>query len=313
MKKSFEDLLDPELIPASPEIIASVFDAVDTDMTAARTILNALTQAGQKMLPPFSGTIEKFQAPGLDHDPEIDVITYRQKETEHPDAALIWLHGGGHIMGTAEDSTLLPFAKIATVFSVEYRLSPEHPEPCAVRDACAVIDYIAKNAGDLNVDPAKIIIGGMSAGAGVATGATIMNRDRNGPALKAQFLLSAMLDDRHDKPSAYLDVPRWAWTREISLKAWQLYCNGARPSPYAAPMRAEDLSGLPQAYLSVGSLDIFRDEVISYAQKLLNASVAADMTLFAGAHHGFEVAAPMANVSMRAIANHQSVLRKFCQ
>ena len=313
MKKNFEDLLDPELMPSSPEIMASVFDAIDTDMTAARAILNALTQAGQKMLPPFPGSIVKFQAPGLDRDPDVNVISYRQKVVEHPDAAFIWLHGGGHIMGTADDSTLLPYTKIATVFSVEYRLSPEHPEPCAVRDACAVIDYIAENADNLNIDPAKIIIGGMSAGAGVATGAALMNRDRNGPALKAQFLLSAMLDDRHDKPSAQLDVPRWTWTREVSLKAWQLYSNGETLSPYAVPMRAEDLSGLPQAYLSVGTLDIFRDEVMAYAQKLLNASVAADVALFAGAHHGFEAAAPTASVSMRAIASHQSVLRKYCQ
>lgn len=199
-----------------------------------------------------------FQAPGLDgltltteeiptEDGTVMVNIYRSTQADTVSPGILWIHGGGYIMGTADSESAATFAREmnAVVVSVEYRLAPEHPFPAGVNDSTAALRWMADNAERLGVDPERIVVGGESAGASMAAGVALRNRDEKGPKIALQFLIFPMLDNLHDTPSGSLEgYP--LWDRQTSLNAWDMYLNGApglNASPYAAPTRAKDLSG----------------------------------------------------------------------
>ena len=186
------------------------------------------------------------------------------------------------------------FESNCTVVSVDYRLVPEHPFPAGVEDAYDALLWLGDNAGTLGVDPQRIAVGGVSGGGGLAAGLCLMNRDLGGVDLIFQFLVYPMLDNLHDTPSGRMSgVP--AWNRRTSLKAWEMYLNGTpghAASPYASASRATDLSRLPPTYICVGQYDLFRDGCIIYAQKLMDAGVAAELGVFPHHVHGSEVLLP---------------------
>jgi len=173
-----------------------------------------------------------------------------------------------------------------------------------VEDVCAVIEWVVAQAEKLGIDPGKIIIGGASAGSGLAAGATLMNRERGGPALLYQLLIYPMLDDTHDTPSGHMDISKEFWNRDVSMVAWSMYAEEEGASQYAAPARATDLSGLPPAYIMVGDMDMFRDEDIAYAQRLSAEGIAVDLVVVPGGPHGFDSFSPEAAISKRT-AQHQ--------
>jgi acetyl esterase/lipase len=172
------------------------------------------------------------------------------------------------------------------VASVDYRLAPETPAPGLVNDCYAGLKWLAANARDLGIDAGRIMIGGASAGGGLAAGTALMARDSGGPHLTAQLLVFPMLDHRNETPSSHAILDLRVWNRSANLAAWKAYLGGRAPSAYSSPSIADDLSGLPPAYINVGTFDMFLDEDIAYATALNRAGVGCELHVYPGAFHG---------------------------
>lgn len=229
-------------------------------------------------------------------------------------AAFLYLHGGGMIVGLEETATVYDIAARQYVSQsgvpalvVDYRVAPEHPHPTPVEDCYAALQWLHAHAGELNVDPTRLAVGGDSAGGGLAAGVALLARDRGGPPLALQLLIYPMLDDRTVVPDPQLAPEFLVWNYDDNVTGWGALlggaAGGANVSPYAAPARAVDLAGLPPAYIDVGDLDIFRDEDIDYARRLLAAGVPTELHVFPGCPHGFEVVAGDLPVSRQALDN----------
>ncbi len=245
-------------------------------------------------------------------DGELKVFIYRKTSVDNQ-PALLWVHGGGYILGNAEDERARVIADICdcTVVSVDYRLAPEAPFPAGPNDCYAALEWMHNQAAALGIDRERIVIGGASAGAGMAAGVALMNRDKANYPLKLQLLLYPMLDNLHDTASGqYENHP--VWKQQTSFNAWEMYLDGTPgvdASPYAAAARAKDLSGLPPAYICVGAADLFCDEDIEYARRLDAADVDVELAVFPGVYHAAESFVPSAKVSQRLNASFMSALR----
>jgi acetyl esterase/lipase len=236
-----------------------------------------------------------------------------------PGSAVLYLHGGGMIFGLEHLGRVYDLAVreyVATsgvpMLVVDYRIAPEHPHPTPVEDCYAALRWLADNAATLGVDPARIGVMGDSAGGGLAAGVSLVARDRGGPPVAAQLLIYPMLDDRIHPPDAQL-LPFLTWTYDDNITGWSALLGDSAGSdtvpPYAAPARARDLTGLPDTYIDGGDLDIFRDEDITYAQRLSDAGVPTELHLHPGCPHAFEALARKADVSRRAIGDRVRRLR----
>ena len=251
------------------------------------------------------------------HDGAEILLRWFQKNGSRPGSAALYVHGGGMILGSVDvfDEILRRYVSASGVplLAVNYRLPPEHPYPAPVEDCYAALQWLAERAPELGVNPARIAIMGDSAGGGLAAATALMARDRGGPPLAAQILVYPMLDDRNTKPDPEM-APFVTWSWDDNRMGWGALL-GERAgtdgvSPHAAPARAMDLSRLPPTYLEVGQLDIFRDEGVAYAQRL-QAHVPIELHVHPGVPHGFELCAPDADVSRRAIADRVRVLKSF--
>ncbi|MER7846845.1 alpha/beta hydrolase fold domain-containing protein [Kitasatospora sp. NPDC096077] len=240
---------------------------------------------------------------------DVTLVSARPAGVREPLPVLYYLHGGGMVTGNAWSvlprvlwSWALPLG--LAVVSVEYRLAPGTRFPGAVEDCYAGLDWVAGHAAELGVDARRLVIGGKSAGGGLAAALALLARDRGGPAALGQLLLSPMLDDRGDTFSSRQLAGHDTWDRTSNATAWQAVLGerygAAELSPYAAPARATDLSGLPAAYLDVGSAETFRDEVVGYADTIWRAGGTAELHVWSGACHGFDTLAPDAAVSRDA-------------
>jgi acetyl esterase/lipase len=257
--------------------------------------------------------------PGPAGAPEVSLLICRPTGVTTPLAAVYHTHGGGMIIG--DNRTGLPgvldWAEELrlVVVSVEYRLAPETPHPGPVEDCYAGLVWTAAHASELGIDPDRIVIAGGSAGGGLAAAVALMARDRGGPALAGQMLMCPMLDDRNDTPSARQMAGRGVWDRTANETGWTALlgeaCGGPDVSPYAAPARATDLSGLPPAFIDVGSAETFRDEDVTYASRIWQAGGVAELHVWPGGFHGFEMMAPQAAVSLEAMEAQRSWLRRL--
>lgn len=302
--------LDPELA-AALQTLPPNFGRIDRDNLAkVREVM-----AQQRAAAPVVATnvvVEHKGVPGPESSGgKVPVIVYRRPSTS-PQPALLWVHGGGYILGTAEDERARVIAERldCAVISVDYRLAPEHPFPAGPEDCHAVLLWMAAHAQELNLDSRRMAIGGASAGGGMAAGVALMNRDRQGPELAMQLLLYPMIDNLHATASGrYVNHP--VWNQQTSFNAWEMYLAGVpglAASPYAAASRAEDLSGLPRAYICVGSEDLFRDEDIDYARRLLDADVPCELAVLPGLYHGGDIFVPHARISRHLSASMLSAL-----
>ncbi|MGC5013462.1 alpha/beta hydrolase [Streptosporangium sp. DT93] len=263
-------------------------------------------------------TIEERTVPGPDGAPDVRLRIYRPASPAGTTPALYWIHGGGMIFGQIEmeDPRLSHYVVElgCAVVSVDYRLAPEHPDPAPVEDCYAGLVWVAKNAAELGVDPARVAVGGISAGGGLAAGTALLARDRGGPAVAFQLLICPMLDDRNTTPSSLEFTDAVVWNRAANLLGWKALlgdrAGGEDVSVYAAPARAADLSGLPSAYVDVGELEVFRDECAGYALRLAQAGVSTEFHLYPGAFHGFDGMVPAAEISRRAVAERLVALRR---
>ncbi|MCW2932898.1 MAG: alpha/beta hydrolase [Actinomycetia bacterium] len=244
-------------------------------------------------------TRTEHSIPGLDGDPDVGILFYEPAERATPAPAMVWIHGGGYIIGTAANDDLVGRRMAAqtgcVVASVDYRLAPETPAPGSVHDCYAALRWVHENAGSLGVDTARVAIGGASAGGGLAACLAILARDRGELPVSFQLLIYPMLDDRTAStvdPGPY--VGEFIWSPASNRFGWASLLGrepgGAEVSPYASAARVESVAGLPPAYISVGSLDLFAEEDIEYARRLLRAGIPTELHVYPGGYHGFNMA-----------------------
>ncbi|MDN5914452.1 MAG: alpha/beta hydrolase [Pseudonocardia sp.] len=261
--------------------------------------------------------IEEHTAPGPDGDVPVSVVRPHDQVSGAP--VVYWCHGGGMFMGDRGTGAAQFCDWVSqlgvVVVSVEYRLAPEHPDPAPVEDCYAGLVWTAENAAGFSADASSLVVGGTSAGGGLAAGLALLARDRAGPALAGQLLLCPMLDDRDDTGSAAQFEGVGVWDRVSNRTGWEALLGERRGSadvsPYAAPARARDLSGLPPAYVDVSSTETFRDEDIAYATALWNAGVQAELHVWPGGFHGSDGFVPGAELSRRARAARVAWLRRL--
>ncbi len=247
-------------------------------------------------------------------DPPVKVRLHRPKGARAPLPAIVSLHLGGYVVGTYENEDarhdrLCPRFGYLGV-AVEYRLAPESPYPGALEDAYRALKWVHDNADELGVERDRIGIIGASAGGGLGAVLALYARDKGEVAVAFQQLLYPMLDDRRRTPTSQWDVP--IWSPESNEIGWSSYLGplyGTEEIPiYAAPARATDLSGLPPAYLCVGTLDLFCDEVIDYAQRLNQAGVPVELHVYPGGPHAFDVFGEVVELARRALRDEEEWL-----
>ena len=307
MSNDMMDRLDPELVGPVRMMIKMRGGGLNfDDIPAARAAGEQMMAAMKGQLPVIEGvTAEDRNVPGPDNGPDVALRIYRpDNRTDHL-PAILWIHGGGYILGNIENDDFsarqMSLLAECIIVSVEYRLAPENPYPAPLEDCYAALKWLAKNADELGADPERIAIGGGSAGGGLAAGLALMSRDLGEVDVMFQFLIYPMIDDRNTIPASNTLPDTIFWTRESNRIGWRAYL-GCEPggddiSCYAAASRATDLTGLPPAYIAVGEIDLFAQEDIEYARRLIEAGVCTELHVYPGGCHGFDMMAPDAAIS----------------
>jgi acetyl esterase/lipase len=238
-----------------------------------------------------------------------------------PAPCVYWVHGGGMVMGDRFSNLDIPLEWLdelgAVIVTVDYRLAPEATGTTLVEDCYAGLVWVAEHAADLGIDPARLVVAGTSAGGGLAAGVALLARDRGTPGLAAQVLVCPMLDHRNDTASShqYTEGPA-TWSQAMNAFGWRSVLGEgpeAEVSPYVSPARVGDLSGLPPAYIDVGSAEVFRDEDVSYASRIWAAGGHAELHVWAGGFHGFDALVPGAQVSIAARRTRADWLRRVLE
>ena len=310
---------DPELAAALAVIRAQL---PQIESVESIPVLRAAVAARQLSLEDLTedGTIQLWEVEADGPNGPIPAIVGRPAGVTTAVPVLYWLHGGGMVLGGNRSRDLLFLKQYAVELglafvAIDYRVAPEHPHPEPVEDCYAGLKWTVGHAAEFGIDPERVLVGGASAGGGLAAAVTLLARDRSGPALLGQLLLYPMLDDRNDTPSAYQMAGSGSWDRTANNVGWTALLGDARGgpdvSPYAAPARATDLSGLPPAFLDVGNAETFRDEVIAYATRLSLAGIQTELHMWPGAFHGFDAAAPQAALSRQAAEARVPWLRRM--
>lgn len=240
----------------------------------------------------------------------VDVWLYRPPGATGKGPALLWIHGGGFLIGHPgqDDQLCRRFARRlgVTVASVDYRLAPEHAYPRPVEDCYSALTWLAALP---SVDRDRIAIGGASAGGGLAASLALLVRDRGDLAPAAQLLVYPMLDDRTVNRRELDNPGHRLWNQSSNKFGWAAYLGDADPA-VAVPARREDLAGLPPAWVGVGDLDLFHDEDLAYAERLRAAGVPCDVEVVEGAFHGFDGIVPKASVSQQFFDSQCAMLQR---
>jgi triacylglycerol lipase len=262
--------------------------------------------------------LSRRTAPGPDGAPDVGVLVYRPTGAG-PFPCIFHIHGGGYVIGAVDGQEAQHRGMVArlgcVIVTVDYRLAPETRFPGAIEDCYAALAWTFANAAGLGVDPARIGVMGESAGGGLAAALALLVRDRGEYALAFQHLIYPMLDDRtvtHTDPHPH--TGEFIWTPHNNHFGWAALL-GVEPgsdgvSPYAAAARAEDLTGLPPSFISTGSLDLFLEEDLEYARRLLRAGVATELHVYPGGYHGFDFD-PAASVAQQARRDSFAALHRF--
>lgn len=299
-------LIDPELEPLLQLIPDFKLDL--NNLKDNRDLLAQMVDTMKSQLPEVEGVaIEDHYVSGPMGDPDVKVRVYKPEERTGKLPGLLWIHGGGYVLGSIDqdDITCKHFVEEVEciVVSVEYRLAPEHPYPAPVEDCYAALTWMFDHTDDLGIENSRLSIGGASAGGGLAAGLALLARDRAEVEIIFQLLIYPMIDDCNIE-SASKDLPdTLIWSRHNNLFGWTSYLDGKAGgegvSPYAAAARITDLNNLPSTFIAVGDIDLFVVENIEYAKRLIQAGVPTELHVYPGAFHGFNSFVPSANVSKR--------------
>lgn len=294
-------LVDPELRPL---LAAFPLDASLTSENLAEIrAMIPRPEVGE-----FDVRLDRDGIPGPPGAPDIQAHIYRPLNAQGPLPCIYHMHGGGYVLGTAEnneaDHRSLCDRLGCAIISVDYRLAPENPFPAAIEDCYAGLSWTFRHAKALGIDPARVGVMGESAGGGLAAALALLARDRGEHRLAFQHLIYPMLDDRtcviaDPHPTA----GEFVWHAVNNRFGWSSLL-GCEPgldgvSPYAAAARAVDLSQLPPTFMSIGALDLFLEENLEYARRLTRAGVPIELHVYPGAFHGFD-RAPGAAIAQAA-------------
>jgi len=328
--------MDPELLThlgANPQLLnvppkqdnetveqsRARFGGILSNFINQQTPISPLIIEKRHTIPSFDGTaitVHEFK-------PAKDEVHFVARDDPQP--AFLFFHGGGMIscpVDTVYRPRIAHFALEMGVrtFAVEYRLAPDHPFPTQPEDCYAATQWLLDNAVLLGIDPACIGVAGDSAGGNLAAVMSLMARDRQlSPPLAKQMLIYPMLDDRARErffdPKSARDQSQISFRDDFD-QFWNHYLGQGRRgaedvSPYAAPGRAEDLRGLPSAYVEVGALDPFRDETMEYATRLARSDVEVELHVYAGVSHGFDMAGPKIGITRNAEENRRRAARSI--
>jgi acetyl esterase/lipase len=287
-----------------------------TDPLSARGSMDELLAALNADVDTTGVNIEDRTIPGPAGAPDVPVRIYSPSAPTGLAPGLLDIHGGGFVVGSIDmehaGAARLVRALGIVVVAVEYRLAPENPFPAGLEDCYAALEWMAAESRDLGIDTARLGVYGQSAGGGLAAALSLLARDRGGPSLCFQYLGIPELDDRLETPSMQQFVDTPVWHRPNAVLSWRYYLGpdaDGQISPYAAPARATDLSGLPPAYVSTMEFDPLRDEGILYALRLLQAGVPVELHQYPGTFHGSAMV-PTATISRRHAAETLEVLRR---
>lgn len=272
------------------------------------------------MLPPADeslATLEIHTVPGSAGAPDIDLHVFRPVGVTGVLPCIYHIHGGGYVMGKVSEYDPLVRPLIAdlqcVMVSVEYRLAPETNFPGPIEDCYAGLAWTIANADTLGIDPARLGVMGQSAGGGYAAALALMVRDRGEHTLAFQHLIYPMLDDRTCTAPPHPYAGEFVWTAQSNRFGWSALLGhapgGDDVSPYAAPARATDLGNLPPAYIATGALDLFVDEDIAYATRLIRAGVPVELHVYPGGYHAFDIFAD-GPVSQQARRDSHEALRR---
>ncbi|HEY5820528.1 MAG TPA: alpha/beta hydrolase [Propionibacteriaceae bacterium] len=312
---SRRDLIDAESrvpLDGLMQVLPGGFNAIP-DIVQRRAATDAMLAAIETPENP-NVAVEVLAVPGPDGEPDISVRVYRPVSAGTTLPGIYYIHGGGMVLGTAagEDpnAAMLCEQVGAVVVSVEYRLAPEHPHPAPVEDCYAGLVWAVQNSSALGFDPERLALYGGSAGGGLVIATALLARDRGGPAIRFMMPIYPMIDDRNETASSHEITDVGIWDRAGNIEAWGWYLGGKEADQYAAPTRAEDVSGLPPAFIDVGTMDLFRDEDIAFAQRLMQAGVPTELHINPGSYHASETFAPEAALTKRIWAMRVDALRR---
>jgi acetyl esterase/lipase len=247
-------------------------------------------------------------APGPDGSPEVTLTIVAPSGGVRDAAGLYAIHGGGMVLGNRYMAvgTLVPLVLEfgAVGVAVDYRLAPENPWPAGVEDCYAGLTWFAEHATELGVDADRILVMGSSAGGGLSAAVSLLARERKGPAILAQLLDAPMIDDRNTSDATRQYDGLGPWDRNDNDTGWGALLGEAAGTDAvhwsAAPGRASDLSGLPPAFIEVGSAEIFRSEAVDYASRIWAAGGSCELHVWSGGHHGFSGFSPRSLVGAAA-------------
>jgi len=310
-------LVDPEIAPML-DLFPNLSLTVES-LPQNRALLKEMLGQMSAAAPAFPDIdVSERHIPGPQGAPDVRVLVYHPKSASTPTPTLLWIHGGGYVMGNPDMVDLQVKNIVSTtgcvVVSVDYRLAPETPHPGPVEDCYAALKWLYVNASELKVDTTRIAIGGDSAGGGLTAALALLTRDRGEVPLVLQLLIYPMLDDRTvttTEPHPY--TGEYVWTPEANHFGWAALL-GKEPgspdvSPYAAAARAETLEGLPPTFIGVGTLDLFLEEDMEYARRLIRAGVPTELHVYPGAFHGFPMVAD-AKVSQALVRDELNALTR---
>ena len=307
------DRVDAEYLP-----VIKLVPPIDlSDIVAARAALQAVFAMFAAADPRPDVARSDHAIPNAPGAPDARIRLFRPRNATGILPGLVWIQGGGYVLTSAnpddQGCERMAHDLQCVVASVMWRRAPEHPFPAAHDDCFATVQWMSANAGTLGVDADRIAVGGASSGGGAAAAVALRARDE-GLHLCHQLLVYPMLDDRNVTRSSHLVTDPELWNRSNNILAWQAY-GGDRygsddVSPYAAPTRAQDVTGLAPATILTGELDLFVDENIEYAQRLLAADVPVEFHLYPAVHHGFDVHNPQGRQAMRMLADRDEALRR---
>jgi len=312
---SEHDRIDPESLEplkALLDFLPGGFNAIP-DIEARRATLYGMLEAMTKDLPPNENVSKEDRM--IDGPAgALGIRIYRPVNASGTLPGLFFIHGGGMVLGNLDSDdgvpTMLCETLGAVIVSVDYRLAPEHPAPAAIDDYCAALRWMADNAGDLDFDPSRLAVYGGSAGGGLAIATALKARDNGGPSISFLMPIYPMIDDRNETSSSHEVTEVGIWDRAGNIESWAWYLGGQPADQYSAPARAEDLSSLPPTFIDVGEMDMFRDEDIAFAARLLASGVPTEFHVYPGAYHASEIFAPTAALSARIWATRIAALQR---